>query len=288
MPEEVAPLDSRQAAERAAKLLGCEGAHKWNDGWHPCESHEAMQTLLNEGIAAYRELSDRRKKQEGKAFRTITWEELLKELQSRSKKRRKRFTRWEHLREREPGIESGPPGLTSAAPLGKGDKNPHENHTGIVAVLLPSEESATPYLQKGGLPLEELHLTLGYFGSVEAARSISTMQLKESLVKWAWSQSATCSPISAEVGGVARIGNDSPQAVVLLVEDPKLLRLRKSLDQGVRQMALDRTHPGFLPHMTLGYGLNLDIKPGDPVIYDHIAIWWGEERIKLPLIGRPS
>lgn len=280
--QEVAPLDSREAAERAAKLLGAKGAHEWGGGWHPCESREALDTLLKDGLEAYLRLSERNEKRSGKPRRKITWEDLLDEYKEKPKKRRKRYTRWDHLRERSPAsIQSGPPGLTS----GKADNNPHENHTGIVAVLLPSEKSAAPYLQKGGLPMEELHLTIGYFGDV--GESAHLMQLKESLVKWAWTQSATCDPIPAEVGGVARIGKDDPQAVVLLTEHLKINKMRESLDQGIRQMSLDRKHPGFLPHVTLGYGIDMDIKPGDPIVFDHVAIWWGEDRIKLPLIGSP-
>ncbi len=279
--QEVAPLDSRAAAERAAKLLGAKGAHEWGGGWHPCESREALDTLLKDGLEAYLRLSERNEKRSGKPRRKITWDDLLEEYKEKPKKKRKRYTRWEHLRERPPAsVQSGPPGLTS----GKAH-NPHENHTGIVVVLLPSDRSAAPYLQERGLPMEELHLTLGYFGAV--GESAGLMQLKESLVKWAWTQSATCAPIVAEVGGVARIGDDDPQAVVLLVESLKILKLREDLDQGLRQVALDRKQPGFLPHMTLGYGVSLDIKPGDPIVFDHVGIWWGEERIKLPLIGSP-
>lgn len=283
MAKEVAPLDSRAAAEKAAKLLGCKGAHQWNGGWHPCESHEAMETLLKDGLDAYEKLSARMEKREGKANRHITWKDLLEEINAKPKKTRKRYTRWEHLRERSPIPQGGPPGITS----GKADSvsNPHKN-TGIVAVLLPSEETAKPYLQKGGLPLDELHLTLGYFGSMEAAESMNLMQLKESLVSWAWSTSAGCDPVPGVVGGVARMGQDEPQAVVLLTEHVKFLQLRESLDQGLRRMALDRTHPGFLPHMTVGYGIDMNIKPAGPIVFDHVAIWWGEERLKLPLIGR--
>lgn len=285
--DEVSPLDSREAAERAAKLLGCKGAHQTSEGgWHPCESPEAMQTLLNEGIEAYRQLRDRLEKREGKSHRVVTWEDLLEELSERPNKRRRRFTRWEHLNEREPTLVGGPPGITSGPQLSK-DGNPHKN-TGIVAVLLPDETTAKPYLQKGGLSVDELHMTLGYFGSIQGAETINHSLLKESLVSWAWMISARQSSISGTVGGIARIGADDPQAVVLLVENPDFQKLRESLDQGGRANALDRKHPGFLPHMTLGYGTSLDVQPANPIVFDRIGIWWGEERVALPLLGKPA
>lgn len=261
-------FDTRADALRVAKLLGCDKVHETGKGWRPCTSTQGLAILIKKGEKAHSLFHSR----EGqKAQRHIVDPELGEE-KKKAPKRKKRVRKvWEPMRERGvASIQGGGPGLTS----GK-DAQPD----GVVAVLIPSESSIKPYLREGGLPLDEMHLTLGYFGKSEKADLV----LKENLVTWAYTLSMEEGPIEAQVKGVARLGNDDPQAVVILVENQKLMDLRADLDMGLRSLHLDRTHPGFIPHITLSYGGSLDVKPDSNIVFSHIGIWWGAERIALPL-----
>src|SRR5690606_27226680 len=59
--------------------------------------------------------------------------------------------------------------------------------------------------------------------------------LKENLVTWAYALSMEETSIEAQVKGVARLGDDDPQAVVILVESQRIMDLRVDLDAGLLQ-----------------------------------------------------
>lgn len=267
---------TRGDALRLADILGCSGAHQMGEGWHPCESHEALLILINDGIAAYREHVGReaaKAKRQGKSRRTaVMW---VAPPKRKKRKRMKPKKRWENLGEHGvPSIQGGPPGITSG-------KDGYTGEKAVVAVLLPTD-SAKEFIQKNGLPFEELHLTLGYFNKPSQAPP----SLEEDLVGWAKTVASHCGPLTMKVNGIAEIGDAEPPAAVMMLESAKLMELREELDQGMRSAALDRTHPGFLPHMTLGYGLSLDkLDVEGNVIFDHIAIWWGDHHYVFPLVG---
>src|SRR5690606_102660 len=84
----------------------------------------------------------------------------------------------------------------------------------------------------------EMHLTLGYFGKAEKAN----LNLKENLVTWAYALSMEETSIEAQVKCVARLVDDDPQAVVILVESQRIMDLRVDLDAGLLQ-----PRPPFVP-----------------------------------------
>lgn len=65
-------VPTRGVAKKLAKTMGCSGAHQMGDGWHPCESHEALLALINGGAKGYRAYMAR---SEGKRVRTSLIEE---------------------------------------------------------------------------------------------------------------------------------------------------------------------------------------------------------------------
>lgn len=133
-----------------------------------------------------------------------------------------------------------------------------------VAVAVPAD--AESLAVAGGLPPEELHVTLGYFGKTADLDPDVLAALKA----WADDQDGG---FTARVGGVARIGDDDPQATVLLVEAPELADLRASLEQVADP---DRTHPHFVPHVTLGYGIDLPADVPADLEIGSVEVWAGE------------
>lgn len=139
-------------------------------------------------------------------------------------------------------------------------------YTSIVVVAQPADPESLAVA--GGLPPEELHVTLGYFGDVSDAPD----GLVDTLAAWVADHGAV--DFAVRVGGVARMGDDDPQAVVLLVEAPELAELRSSLEQVAEP---DRTHPHFTPHITLGYGIDMpDTWPAE-ARFDRLELWAGDE-----------
>lgn len=110
-------IPNRALAERVARSLGCQGAHRKGDGWAPCESNEALMTLIRRGAAGYREWKKRNQGETGraqKAQRIIVNPQLQDELKKKPKKRhrrRKPKKQWEQLGEHGvPGIDTLPGG----------------------------------------------------------------------------------------------------------------------------------------------------------------------------------
>jgi hypothetical protein len=100
-------INDRKLAERVARSLGCQGAHKKGDGWAPCESNEALMTLIRKGAAGYREWKKRNSGEKSgratKAIRVIVQPELEDRKKRRCRRRhcrRYRNHHWEHLGER--------------------------------------------------------------------------------------------------------------------------------------------------------------------------------------------
>lgn len=63
-------VPDKRTASKLAKTMGCTGAHQSPNGkgWHPCESHEALLILINEGAAGYRAY---KKRKSGKKVSTV-------------------------------------------------------------------------------------------------------------------------------------------------------------------------------------------------------------------------
>jgi hypothetical protein len=142
--------------------------------------------------------------------------------------------------------------------------------TGLVLVAVP--EDGAKIAVEGGLPASELHATIGYYGAAAEADDDTLAALRQFV-------DDHDRPFTARVGGVARMGNDDPQAVALLVEAPELEAARKAVAE-VAPPNTD-THPHFTPHVTLGYGIDLpDGPPVDELAFAGLELWVAGERYR--------
>jgi hypothetical protein len=136
--------------------------------------------------------------------------------------------------------------------------------SGIAVVILPSNPEA---LIAAGLPPDELHTTLGYFGKTDDAEE----GLRERLSGWV-QDGHLGAPITAKVTGQAELGPD--KALVAMLEHPAFNVLRDSLEH---EAPPDPEHPHFTPQMTMAYGEKPEAMP-DEVEFDKLGLWWGDER----------
>lgn len=159
-----------------------------------------------------------------------------------------------------------------------------DHSAGVMLCVRP--DSPERFILGSGLPVEEIHLTLLYFGTTEEFDGSAAQQATEVINA---EIAPAFKPIRGEVTAVTTFGasgEDNPP-LVLLVDAPGLTELQQDC-QGRLRAALGSNHQphsnhGFMPHLTLGYGANeADIEfaqslVGQPVQFDNIEFVWGTE-----------
>ncbi len=105
-------VPDKRTAKKLARTLGCEGAHKApgaeSDGWHPCESAEALKTLIEKGMKGYRAWKLR---SEGTKSRIVV---MLPEEKKKRSERKRMFRK-----RRIVGINTLPSGGLASAPYSR-------------------------------------------------------------------------------------------------------------------------------------------------------------------------
>ncbi|MEW1700102.1 2'-5' RNA ligase family protein [Streptomyces sp. NPDC093249] len=163
-----------------------------------------------------------------------------------------------------------------------------EEHVGrgaMVAFYVPIE-TASQIAHPQGTPARDLHVTLAYLGDAEElpghpddlANLVATALDGEP-------------PVAGRIGGLGRFpdtGDGDP--VFVPVDVPGLDSLRQRIVGAIESSALapslDGGH-GFLPHITLGYGLPLDTAPVPqlPVAFDTVHVVRGRDSTPVRLRG---
>lgn len=126
-----------------------------------------------------------------------------------------------------------------------------DHHESVMIAVVP--ESPEGLAVEDGLAPSDLHVTLGFFGKLGDL----TPDQVEGLVAAVEAVRQSYRPLDLRVGGTAMLGDDDPQATALLVEHEALGAMheeiiRAAADAGVEDAS---SHPGFVPHMTVGYGV---------------------------------
>lgn len=131
------------------------------------------------------------------------------------------------------------------------DDNPTAEHTGTMIALYPADPERLALQGNGAEPPEDLHVTLAYLGdgiapdAVEAARAVVA------------DAAGSTGPFVATVAGTGTLGPNG--AVVLFLEAVELDDLCDTVWSDLDPAQYGEQHEGFLPHLTLGYGLPLDV-----------------------------
>jgi 2'-5' RNA ligase len=156
----------------------------------------------------------------------------------------------------------------------------------MIAFGLP-EDIAGQLAVDGGVPAEELHVTLAYLGEADELGDVTN------LLAAVTGYSVEAVPVAASVTGFAIfIGDDETDCVaVALLDAPNLGRWREDL---CRQLSMEgvswsREH-GFIPHITLAFGSYdelraLPMPDKTPVTFTHMAIAVAGNVQQFPLLG---
>lgn len=164
-------------------------------------------------------------------------------------------------------------------------------HTGGMIALIPADPGALAV--SGGDPADQLHLTLAYLGDDVSQMSDAT---RDALKGHVAAMSRGVPPIDARIMGHALWnpdggpnGDKDPCAVYQVQHNPRIADTREyALEGAARHLGADmpEQHPGFLPHVTAGYGLTPDaLEYAGPVQFNAIRLALGNEVTDFPLTG---
>jgi hypothetical protein len=167
-----------------------------------------------------------------------------------------------------------------------------EDHTGGMIALVPADPGSLAV--DGGDPADELHLTLAYLGDDVSQMSNAT---REALKAHVAQIAGDISPIDGHIMGHALWnpdggpdGDRDPCSVYQLQNHPRISDVREwALDGATRHLGADmpEQHPGFLPHVTAGYGITPDkLSVAGPVQFNAMRLALGNEVTDYPLSGR--
>lgn len=157
-----------------------------------------------------------------------------------------------------------------------------DDHTGAMLAMLPHGPQFLAV--DGGDPASELHVTLLYLGDDHTAYTAQDRHQISSVLN-----ALNVGPITTTVTGVQTLGNNEPPATVLMLDSPDLQELRPRLKLNLLAAGVpipEDTYPDYLPHLTLGYGLNPDDyqdRVGEIITLDRVGAFYGPDRAEIPL-----
>lgn len=154
---------------------------------------------------------------------------------------------------------------------------------GVMVALLPPTHLASALALDGGLPADDLHVTVVYLGS---SSDIADLDALKALVQ-AWALGTA--PLTGQVSGFAQFATGPERVTYASVDVPGLpqayVRLVEILTAG--GVTVSRKH-GLTPHITLDYADRLDDVPAVPdgdVEFGSVVLAIGADRTVLPLTG---
>ncbi|MFE0058670.1 2'-5' RNA ligase family protein [Streptomyces sp. NPDC059003] len=158
----------------------------------------------------------------------------------------------------------------------------------MVALYLPAGIAGKIARPDGTAP-RDLHITLAYLGDADQLPGHP-----DDLARIVAAALDGAEPIAGQIGGIGRFPDSGDgEPLFVPVDVPGLSDLR---DRIVRALSLSplsralRTDHGFTPHVTLGYGLPVDIPavPPLPVSFDTVHVVRGPDSTPIRLSGPPA
>jgi hypothetical protein len=126
-------------------------------------------------------------------------------------------------------------------------------HTSTVLAVIP--ENPSQFAVEGGDAPETLHVTLNFLGKELADDA------KEFAKKKAKKVTRRHKAHKAKVAGYGILGSDQPAATVLYLQSNELVAMQQDAANELYGYGYEYTtpHPNYIPHMTLGYGVPLEL-----------------------------
>lgn len=157
-----------------------------------------------------------------------------------------------------------------------------DDNTGAMLAFLPHGPQFLAV--DGGDPPEELHVTMLYLGDDHTVYGAQHRHDISQVLS-----ALGTGPVTATVTAVQTLGSNEPPATVMMLDATDLHALRPTLKQALADAGVpvpEDTYPEYLPHLTLGYGLNPDdyqSRVGEILTLDRVGAWYGPGRAEVPL-----
>jgi 2'-5' RNA ligase len=123
-----------------------------------------------------------------------------------------------------------------------------------MSMAVPSRAQFASAAGSGAMVADELHITMLYLGDADEFSPRQQQVVHETATLIAGMVGRT---IPMKVGGIAEFGPDSDGdiAVVAVLESPIVGPMKDVLEEALAAVGVENasTHPGFIPHMTVGY-----------------------------------
>lgn len=164
--------------------------------------------------------------------------------------------------------------------------------TGGMLALIPHIDDAQWHSVPGGEPVDDLHCTLFYFG--EDVTDVDPSELVRRLDEYFDGYGPGFPVIYARTFGHALFNPDGandrdPCAVYLIGDSKNIVPLRDDLLNIIYQWAagaeLPEQHEPYHPHVTAGYGLELDeLQDPSQITFDVVALEWAGQSYHFLLV----
>lgn len=168
-----------------------------------------------------------------------------------------------------------------------------ETHTGMMIALWPDPETAERLAVEGGIPPEDLHITIGYCShadltDVELARLVVRLDDLTRMLP----------PFRLRVSGLGRFAasdsSDGQDVLYASIDSPALKDLRNLVHDALRSIGREpKNNHGFTPHITLKYlppgqSLPMDAIEGFDFRSEYLVLAVGDEQMPFELRGDPA
>ena len=164
-----------------------------------------------------------------------------------------------------------------------------ESRDGAMLALVPSMEDAQRLAVPGGLPPEELHVTLVFLGD---ATQVSPEQAA-ALHDWAAAYEAVAEPVNGTAFGVAEFNPGTPDACAVYVvggDGDDLSEAHDAALEGALQVLdVPAQHDPWVPHLTIGYGTDpVLLDQTGPITFTALRVAIGADVVDHPLTREPG
>jgi 2'-5' RNA ligase len=159
---------------------------------------------------------------------------------------------------------------------------------GAMVALMPASEFIDELAIGGYEPPDQLHVTLLYLGKQADWSEQDRQQLRQFIGYYF----INCVQVHAEIRAhaVFNPGSDEPASVYLIGGQGALVcedfakLLRSEVDSGKYAVEVPNDYPFYLPHLTIGYDLNVDkLTYTGPIVFDTVRIVFGGDSTDIPL-----